>query len=68
MFGYITDRVDVDHRAHRVQVHLRALLRDRHGQHRVGQIVVEQAARQRFRARRRGPLPHADRNDTRRQQ
>ena len=60
MFGYITDRVDVDHRAHRVEVHLRALLRDRHRQHGVRQVVVEQAARQRFRARGRGPLPYPD--------
>ena len=52
-------RVDVDHRAHRVEMHLRPLLRDRHGQHGVRQIIVEQAARQRLRAGRRGPLPHS---------
>jgi hypothetical protein len=58
--GVHHDCVDVDHRADGVQVHGRPFLRDRHGQHGVGEAALEDASRQSLDARRRGALanPH----------
>ena len=58
--GVHHDRVDVDHRADGVEVHGRALLRDRHGEHGVGEPVGEDLPGQPLDAGRRRPLPDAD--------
>ena len=62
--GVHHDGVDVDHRADRVEVHGRALLRDRHGEHRVGKLAREHAVRECLHPGGRGPLTDADRDDT----
>ncbi len=66
--GVHHDLVDVDHRAHRVEVHGGALLRDRYGQHGVGQVGGEHLAREPLGTRGRGALADADGDDAGREQ
>ena len=68
MFGIHDDGVDVDHRADRVQVHRRALLGDRHGEHRVGELSLEHRPGQPLDSGGGGPLPDPDRDHAGREQ
>ena len=60
--------VDVDQRADRVEVHGRAFLRDRYGEHRVREVGLEALPGQPLDAGRRGPLADPDRDHARREQ
>ena len=62
------DLVDVDHRAHGVEVHRGPLLRDRHGEHGVRVTVGEDLAGQALDTGGRRTLPDADGDDTRPEQ
>ena len=66
--GVHHDLVDVDHRADRVEVHGGPLLRDRHGEHGVREVGVEDLAGQPLDAGGRRPLADADRDHARREQ
>ena len=66
--GVHHDLVDVDHRAHGVEVHGGALLRDGYGEHGVRGSVREDLAGQPLDARGRRTLADADGDDARRQQ
>ena len=61
--GVDDDGVDVDHRDDRVEVHRGALLRDRHGQHGVGELGAQHLAREPLEPGRRGALADTDGHD-----